>query len=79
MNACAGCGGSADGAAQPGVGPFSMTKLGPCVCVCIVCHLVDCVCEEALAERVAEESRRDEWAAEASQGERAQLAWGGGL
>lgn len=38
----------------------------------------DCA-EEALAERVAEESRRDEWAAEASRGERAQLAWAGGL
>lgn len=49
-----------------------------CVC-CIVCHFTPCTCEEALAERIAEESRRDEWVAEASQGERAQLAWGGGL
>lgn len=47
--------------------------------VCTVCHLAACTCEEALAERVAEESRRDEWAAEASQGERAQLAWAGGV
>lgn len=47
--------------------------------VCTVCRLVACTCEESLAERVADESRRDEWAAEASQGERAQLAWGGGL